>query len=170
MDDTNFFITIILGFFVLFFYIFFLPKNKYVWGNIQNPQLKYIIVFSILLSAISYIILWIRQVFYFQNQNPLFTSGNIIFLIGAILWPLCLHYFPTQFHTVILTLSISSLGILLILIDECLDKSVVGIIFAVYLFFHVFFMDNIVWASSYRSIFPKNTPNGWIPPSRLFYN
>jgi hypothetical protein len=163
MDYTNFSITIILGFFVLFFYILFLPKNKYVWGNIQNSQLRYIIGFSIILSAISYLVLWIRQVFYVQNEHPLFTSGNIIFLIGALLWPLCLHFFPTQFHTVILTLSISSLGIFLILIDECLDKSVVGIIFAVYLFFHVFFMDNIVWASFYRSIFPKNALNGWYP-------
>jgi hypothetical protein len=160
MDILNFSLTFILGFFIILFYSLFLPKNKYVWGTIKNFNIQLWIIISIFISAISYIIIWTRNVFYKQN-DILYTIGNTIFLIGAILWPIYLHYFPTKFHSVILTLSISSLGVLLILINECQNKDIIGIIFGCYLFFHVFCIDNIYWSHSYRMMFPSNAKNGW---------
>lgn len=153
MNIFNFSSTFILGFLVILFYFLFLPKNNYAWANIKDLKIRLIILISILLSAISYLIIWIKNTFYLSNKSNLYLIGNIIFLIGAILWPISLHYYPTKFHYVILSLCITSLGALIILINECIDKSIIGIIFAIYLFFHVFFMDNIYWASSYRSLF-----------------
>ena len=115
---------------------------------------------SIFISAISYLIIWIQQVFLNTKENPLFSAGNFIFLIGALLWPIYLYLYPTKYHTIILTLSISSLGVLLIFLQECIDNNSIGILFGLYLFCHVFFIDNVLWASSYRSLFP-NSINGW---------
>lgn len=160
MDETNLVITILLGFIVLLFYSLLLPSNKYVYGNIQNKNLLLFYFISIILSGISYIIIWILQVFFYQeehndnNSNSLYTTGNALFLLGALLWPFFLYLYPKQFHLVIFTLCITSLGSLLILIQECLYKdNIVGIIFAIYLFFHVFILDNIIWSSSYRKLF-----------------
>ena len=157
MDLVNLCLTVCLGFFMILFYVSFLPSNPYTWGNTaKKPDLQRFILFSIVLSAACYLILWTRQVF-FPNETRekiLFTIGNTIFLVGALLWPLSLHLFPTRFHTVIFTLCLSSLGILLILFHECLlPENALGILFASYLFFHVFIMDNVIWASSYRSLF-----------------
>jgi len=161
MDILNFIITFFLGLSIIILYILFLPKSDYAWGGIQNKNIQRLYVISILMSGISYLVVWVRQVFY-KNEQLLYTVGNLIFLFGSFLWPLILYFAPTKFHTVILTLSIASLGALLILIQQCIDQDIVDIIFGLYLFFHVFIMDNIIWSSSYRSLFAINDSNGWI--------
>jgi hypothetical protein len=154
MDQVNLVTTILLGFLVLLFYYLLLPKNKYAWGNLQNKSLVYFFIFSIILSAISYMIVWIIEVFYTSQDHTLYTIGNSSFLIGALLWPFFLSISPKRFHLVIFTLCLTSFGSLLILIQECIHQDIVSILFATYLFFHVFFLDNIIWSSSYRKLFP----------------
>lgn len=160
MDAYNFVISFLFGISVLFCYGYFLPKSKYAWGNIKKTSIKSLYFISIFLSAISYLVVWVYQVFY-KEPSLLYSYGNTIFLIGALLWPIVLYFAPTRFHTVILTLSITSLGALLILLDQCLHPGTIKIIFALYLFLHVFVLDNIFWSISYRSLFLRNDPNGW---------
>jgi len=156
MDILNFCITLCLGFMIILFYFLYLPKNNYVWGDITDKNERQYIMLSILLACISYLFIWIKQVFFRPTEKflILYTIGNSLFLIGGILWPLFLNYFPTHYHLVIFSLCITSLGALIILIQQSLEKDIIGIIFSIYLFFHVFFMDNVLWASSYRSLFP----------------
>lgn len=160
MNKTNLIITILLGIIIIIFYSIFLPQNKYLWGNITNKNLKWFIGISIMISVISYLIVFFLNILN-NKDRTLYTIGNSIFLIGALLWPVFLYYRPTKFHSVILALSITSLGALLILINESVDRSIIGIIFATYLFFHVFVMDNLIWSMSYRSSFPNNAINAW---------
>lgn len=156
MDILNFLLTLVFGFIVILFYFLYLPHNKYIWGDITDPNQRQYIIFSIIVAIISYLVVWTKQIFFkpSKSHSILFLIGNIFFLIGAILWPLFLYYFPTKFYLVIFSLCITSMGALIILIQQCLEKEIIGIIFSLYLFFHVFFMDNILWASSYRSLFP----------------
>jgi len=162
MQYIQFIPTILIGFFVILLYWVLLPHSKYTWGGIVNPSLRSFISFSVFFSAISYLIIWVKEVFFNYSFSFLFLFGNLLFLFGSFLWPLFLFYYPTKFHRVILALCIASLGSFLLLIHECLDDiSVVGIFFSTYLFFHVFIMDNIVWSSFYRQLFPKSAKNAW---------
>lgn len=163
MDVRNAIITLLLGFIVILFYAMYLPKNSYAWGGITDATDRRYIMISILLAGISYLVVWTRQVFVKPSgtYSFLFTIGNIIFLAGALLWPLFLHLFPSRFHWVIVSLCITSLGALILLAQQIFEWDFIGIIFALYLFFHVFVMDNIFWASSFRSLFPQKTNHGW---------
>lgn len=147
------FSTIILGSIVLFCYIYFLPKcpSKRLWAGISNPSVQWTYIFSIGLSFLAYLILWIYYLH--SSESILLPLGNYIFLIGAILWPVFLYYLPSTTLWIGTALSITSLGALLLLIGTCMSGSEfhAGILLcAIYLFLHVFCFDNVYWLFSYQ--------------------
>jgi hypothetical protein len=149
MDIISLIDSILIGFFVLYFYVLLLPKSKNVWAGIKNKCLKNFITLSVFLSGICYMILWVYHVFYKQDEI-LYTIGNLIFLFGALLWPIFL--FLNLKWGVFFSLCLTSLGALLILIQQCYEPKILYMIVASYLLFHVLIMDNTVWTWNFFSI------------------
>lgn len=144
--------TFIIGGFVLFCYLYFLSQcsKTRLWAGLSNPSIQTFYIASITLSAICYLILWI-----FYLSRPVSISmhlGNYLFLVGALLWPLFLYFIPYSFVSLTLALTITSLGALLLVISSCLTPVFyVGIFLCcLYLFLHVFVLDNVYWLLSYK--------------------
>jgi len=144
--------TFIIGGFVLFCYLYFLSQcsKQRLWAGISNPSIQYVYVASISLSAICYLILWI--VYLSRPVSTIMHLGNYLFLLGALLWPIFLYFIPYSFLSLTIALTITSLGALLFVINSFLTPVFdIGIFLCcLYLFFHVFILDNIYWLLSYK--------------------
>ena len=178
--------TIVLGIIVLCSYAIFLPKcccedgaTTDLWGGLANPIVRSFYLVSILLAAISYLVMFTFALETSVSLKTEWIVGNILFLVGASLWPVFLCFsFPELSTTttpsflssikkagVALSLCLTSLGAGLMVwglhrqfpissfsaatsnSSTVLEKVVWA--FTLYLFFHVFFLDNIVWLVSY---------------------
>jgi len=144
--------TILIGGFVLFCYIYFLSKCsiKRVWAGISNPSVQSFYLASIFLSAIFYLIVWIYYLY--QPLSIMLYLGNYLFLFGALLWPVFLYYLSFHLTSLSLALTLTSLGALLLLIGTCFSSVFhIGIFLcSLYLFLHVFCLDNVYWLLSYQ--------------------
>ena len=89
-----------------------------------------------LISGVSIPTLPIYIYYIFNGHNNLFHP-MMVFLIGALLWPIMLYLNINKF-LVILALFITSLGALMIMNKDTN-------IFTLLLVFHVIFTDNILW-------------------------
>jgi hypothetical protein len=128
-------INLILGLPILLCYFILLPKinKKDLWVNMSRIQ----IIFTIITLSISIII----YLYYIFNGNERLYNPMLIFLLGALMWPIML-YLNINKLLVILSLVITSIGSIMIFMKE---KN----IFTFMLVFHVVFTDNILWGIKY---------------------
>ena len=127
-------LNLIIGIPILLCYFFLLPKvnKKYLWVN-MNKREKIFTFITLSLSVFIFIYL------IFSSKKDLYYP-MMIFLIGALLWPIFLYF--NKHLLVFLALIITSIGSILIVIKETN-------IYTFFLAFHVIFTDNILWGFKY---------------------
>lgn len=128
-------LNIIFGIPILLCYFILLPKidMKKLWVGMNNKE-KIFTIISLTLSVCIYI-------YYIFNGNNNLYYPMMVFLIGALLWPIMLYLNINKF-LVILALFITSIGSVMIMKQNFN-------IFTLLLVFHVIFTDNILWGYKY---------------------
>lgn len=127
-------LNLILGIPILLCYFFLLPKvsQKNLWVNMTTNE----IIFTFITLSIS---VGIYLYLIFKGKDELYYP-MMIFLIGALLWPIFLYF--NKRILVFIALMITSLGAVTIMIK---DRNIM----TMFLTFHVIFTDNILWGFKY---------------------
>lgn len=127
-------LNLILGIPILLCYFFLLPKvsNKDLWVNMSKNQ----IIFTFITLSIS---VGIYLYLIFKGKKDLYYP-MMIFLIGALLWPIFLYF--KKRVLVFIALMITSLGAITIMMKDFRYITM-------FLTFHVVFTDNILWGLKY---------------------
>lgn len=139
-------ITIVLGLSVLLSYGIILPpaikrmSADYLWAGIRGTA-RTLTVASMFLTAIAYLYAY----YHLRTESSyVVTIGFVLFLVGAVLWA----PFLTQNKKVLTigALTLTSIGALILVLYTFFNsESVLLKVAVVYVFFHVFVLDNVHW-------------------------
>lgn len=154
MTLVNDSINVVLGVTVLLSYVITLPpamqtmSANYLWAGIIGTSRSLTIV-SMFITAIAYLYTY----YYLRTESSMIvTIGFLLFLIGATLWAPMLTL-NKKFLT-LGALTMTSIGILVLLIFIFLKFDSLPLKIAiVYVFFHVFVLDNLHWGYKFYNIY-----------------
>jgi hypothetical protein len=131
---------------VLFSYIYYIPKIgiSKLWVGISE-NVRYMYMISIILCVLLYTIQFVVICNDPSKISNVYYLGLVLFLISAALWTPSIYYKFNPYITILL-LSLTSFGVLLMLISSF---DVLIKICLLYLFLHCLILDNIYWSSKY---------------------
>ena len=154
MTIVNDSIHVVLGSAVLLSYIITLPpamktmSANYLWAGIAGTS-RSLTIASMFITAIAYLYTY----YYLRTESSMIvTTGFVLFLVGATLWAPMLTR-NKKFLT-LGALTMTSIGILILLVfifykfDSLLLKIAI-----VYVFFHVFVLDNLHWGYKFYNMY-----------------
>lgn len=146
-------ITIVLGLSVLLSYVITLPpaikrmSANYLWAGIRGTARTLTIV-SMFLTAMAYLYAY----YHLRTESSyIVTVGFVLFLVGAVLWAPFLTQ-NNKFMTMS-ALTLTSIGALVLVLYTFFNSgSVLLKVAVVYVFFHVFVLDNVHWGYKFLRI------------------
>lgn len=146
-------ITIVLGLSVLLSYVITLPpaikrmSANYLWAGIRGTTRTLTIV-SMFLTAMAYLYAY----YHLRTESSyIVTVGFVLFLVGAVLWAPILTQ-NNKFMTMS-ALTLTSIGALVLVLYTFFNSdSVLLKVAVVYVFFHVFVLDNVHWGYKFLRI------------------
>jgi hypothetical protein len=145
MDYKWFLLNLILGGFVLWSYVKFLPglPESKLWVGIDKPLYRYGYVLSMIFSAIGYI-LFLTKTRQFKKKKSIIAL--VFFLVSSALWaPFLSSSYSTQCYNV-LCLTVTSVSVFILWKWETQPLARLGLL---YLLFHVFVLDNLIWGGQF---------------------
>lgn len=147
-------INIVLGLAVLISYVITLPhatrtmSSDYLWAGITGTG-RSLTIASMFITAIAYLYTY----YYLRAESSwLVTIGFVLFLAGATLWAPMLT--SKKKWLTLGALAMTSIGIFTLLLFVFLNSdSLLLKIAIVYVFFHVFVLDNLHWGYKFYNLY-----------------
>ena len=146
-------INVVLGSAVLISYVITLPhatrtmSSDYLWAGITGTG-RSLTIASMFITAIAYLYTY----YYLREESWLVTIGFVLFLAGATLWAPMLT--SKKKWLTLGALAMTSIGIFTLLLFVFLNSdSLLLKIAIVYVFFHVFVLDNLHWGYKFYNLY-----------------